>query len=94
MREVDNLNALNKRMFLGSMHLVEASKYFSDIDQAISRDLLEYSISILKAIKPGEEKVSEGELDDIINKIINIDIEDGITDNLKEINLETILNTK
>lgn len=77
---------LNYNMYNGAVHLFEAGRYFSNIDEDEGIKYLKQSQSILETITLPEEKISDSDVFDIMDKIMSFDCDD--ISSLKEMDLK------
>lgn len=67
------MDKMNENLYSAAMHLFEASKYLSDVDKKFAIKYIADADKLLSIIKPIEEtKVSEEEVDSILDEIFNI----------------------
>lgn len=85
---IQDINELNRNFYMGGLHLFEAGKYLSNVDKNFANELFEQSQKIISAVKIPKEKISDQELDDVLNKIMAFDLNKH--EQLK--NIETGLN--
>ncbi|MDD0854377.1 hypothetical protein HBN50_14790 [Halobacteriovorax sp. GB3] len=71
-----NLKSLNRSMYLGAYHLLEASKHLGGIDPEFGQKLATQAMELVNSIIPEEEKVSDEKLDSLLDEILNADLED------------------
>ena len=65
-------NELNQKLFNASTHIIEASRYLSDVDKNFALKLLSISDRILSIIEPEKEYITEEKMNEIINEIFEI----------------------
>lgn len=80
---INDLEYLNKNFYLGALHLFEAGRYFSNIDQEYANSLFTQCKEIIESIRVVEHKVSDDELGSILDKIMAFDLNEH--EKLKEI---------
>lgn len=71
-----NLSTLNYSMYKAALHLSEAGKHMMSIDKKRGLELLQEADVILSIIIPGEEKVSEERLDEVLGEIFSAEIKE------------------
>jgi len=68
---LDDKDKANASLFNAAAHLTEAAKYMSDMDKGISLKIFAMADKILSIIDAPQPKLSNKELDDILEEILN-----------------------
>lgn len=71
---LNEVEEINRNFYMGALHLFEAGKYLSNVDADFANGLLSQAQEILKAIKIQEQKLEDDEMQDILGKIMDFDL--------------------
>ena len=75
------MKKMNNALYSASFHLLEASKYLSNIEdfRPVGQDLLEKAQFLINIIKIEEDKISEEQVNSILDEILNFNNEPEAT---------------
>lgn len=62
---------MDNRIYNASVHLFEAAKYMSDVNQEFAAGIIALADRLLSVLNVPEQKVSDERMDEILNEILN-----------------------